>query len=62
MNDNPTFVCVDCAINVFVVGGDWDGRPICGICRFIRGVPDMPEHLKRELRGEDNEEDLINPA
>lgn len=50
----PDFICEDCASPVFVVGGPHDGKPVCGTCRFIRERPDMPEEIKRTLRGEDD--------
>jgi hypothetical protein len=42
------FVCEDCGINV-VQFGYHDGLKVCGVCRFIRSVPDMPEKTKRFL-------------
>lgn len=48
------FVCVDCGHNVvspLVLISD--GEHVCAVCRFIRGVPDMPESVKARMRGEE---------
>lgn len=53
-NDHATeFVCTDCG-NEIIAMGYHDGDPVCGICRFIRGSPDMPEDIKAKLRGHDD--------
>lgn len=52
-NDHATeFVCTDCDNEIIAIGYH-DGDPVCGICRFIRGCPDMPEDIKAKLRGND---------
>jgi DNA-directed RNA polymerase subunit RPC12/RpoP len=45
------FICQDCGADVASLLHE--GEPICGVCRFIRTVPDMPEHVKRLLRHQD---------
>lgn len=51
------FVCEDCKIPVFKYG-DHDGLNVCGVCRFIRTVPDMPEKIRAHLRGEPDTDDV----
>ena len=46
------FVCDDCHTNTYWYEPD-DGMLVCIVCRYIRAHPDMPEPLKRQLRGED---------
>lgn len=49
------FVCEDCGIDVIQLGYH-DGLSVCGVCRFIRTVPNMSENTKSFLRGESTEE------
>ncbi|MCK1670335.1 hypothetical protein [Bradyrhizobium sp. 150] len=46
------FICTDCGDQVHKFG-DHDGLDVCATCRYIREHPDMPEHIKRLLRGDD---------
>lgn len=45
------FICTDCGVPVFKFGGH-DGVSVCSTCRYIREHPDMPDEIKRMLRGE----------
>jgi hypothetical protein len=45
------FDCKDCGAHV-VAAVALDMVPVCAICRFIATVPDMPELMKRQLRGQ----------
>ena len=49
------FTCTECEDRVFKFGIH-DNVPICETCRFIRANPDMPEHVKKFLRGHDDDD------
>jgi hypothetical protein len=51
------FICEDCKDNVSKFG-DHDGLAVCQVCRYIRTVPDMPEDIKRLLRGHPDTSDI----
>lgn len=46
------FICEDCGSHVYTFGPH-DTLPVCSTCRFIRQHPEMPDKVKRVLRGED---------
>jgi len=53
--DGADFICEDCGAAVFIIGTDpTPNVHVCGVCRFIRTVPDMPEDFKATLRGTDD--------
>jgi hypothetical protein len=47
------FTCEDCGRLIMALGYH-DDVPVCGICRYIRAFPEMPEEIKAKLRGDDD--------
>ncbi len=51
--EGAAFFCEDCEAVVFTVG--FDPTPdihVCYSCRYIREHPELPDEIKRALRGE----------